>query len=276
MNNINFGFTEKQSCIVNNLVKSLKQVDGVTALAIGGSFARGTATPTSDIDIGLYYHDETAFKIDDIRVIAEQFNDEPNPTVADFGGWGKWVNGGAWLTIEGQRADFLYRSIDSLQHWIKQSKNGIIELDYYQQPATGFYSYIYLSELSICVPLWDENDILEKLKSQIKVYPPELRAKIIKEFSWLCDFNLYHAGVAAKRGDMYMLVGCLHNALAAVIQIIYAKNKRYFLSDKSVLAEIMSFDKSLPQFDVTVAQVLNKPDSASVQHLRNIFTQVTE
>jgi hypothetical protein len=32
--------------------------------------------------------------------------------LTELGGWGTWVNGGAWLIIGGQRVDWLYRNLD--------------------------------------------------------------------------------------------------------------------------------------------------------------------
>ncbi len=267
-----FGFTQKQHEITTRLVEALKAVDGVIAVALGGSFARGIATPTSDIDIGLYYRDDAPFKIDDIRAIAANVNDEPDPVVADYGGWGKWVNGGAWLTIEGQRVDFLYRSVDTLQEWIDKSKNGEFELDYFQQPSTGFYSYILLGELNVCHPFFEENDVVSKLKQQIEPYPPELKSLIIGKFAWQADFTLYHAESAAKRGDIYVLGGCLNRALSSIVQLIYANNEEYFISDKGAIAECMTFKDVPDNLDTIVTQVIKNPSLESVHILRELLS----
>jgi hypothetical protein len=248
-----FRFSQKQHDIVTRLVETVQIVDDVVGVALGGSFARGTATSTSDIDIGLYYLDDAPFKIDDIRTIAEEFNDEPKPVVAGFGGWGKWINGGAWLTIEGQRVDFLYRSINTLQHWINNSKSGDFELDYFQQPSTGFYSYIYLGELSICQVYYEKNKVVSSLKEQVQIYPEKLKSQIVGKFSWQADFTLYHAESAAKRGDIYTLSGCLNRALSAIVQIIYARNEQYFISDKGAIAECMTFEQAPDNLDDLVA-----------------------
>jgi predicted nucleotidyltransferase len=112
-------------CIINNLrgeemhyerllqqlVEALKQVQGLKAIVLGGSYANSSPRPDSDIDIGLYYNENQLLDIEHIRTIASQLNDTPDPVVTDIGGWGTWVNGGAWLTIQGQRVDFLYRDI---------------------------------------------------------------------------------------------------------------------------------------------------------------------
>ncbi|MEM9954244.1 MAG: nucleotidyltransferase domain-containing protein [Chloroflexota bacterium] len=267
-------FTDKQNRIVSNLLTQLRQVDSVEAIALGGSYASGKATVTSDIDIGLYYHDDAPFAIDDIRDIADAVNDEPNPTVTDFGDWGKWVNGGGWLTIEGQRVDFLYRSLNTLQYWIEQSHNGIIELDYYQQPVTGFYSYMYLAELAICVPLRDEHQHIVQIKSQIATYPPKLKDKIIREFSWMADFTLYHAEVAIQRGDVYGAVGCIHRVIACIVQIIYAKNERYFLSDKGTIAECAKMPIIVNDFEPFVADILTHPTKDNLEHLKELLSEI--
>jgi hypothetical protein len=32
-----------------------------------------------------------------------------------IGDWGPWINGGAWLTVEGKRVDLLYRELDKVR-----------------------------------------------------------------------------------------------------------------------------------------------------------------
>src|SRR5438445_7174528 len=98
-----------QSQLIENIIDKLKEVQGLKAIVLGGCRASGTERPDSDIDLALYYSQNAPLDIDRIKSIAAQLNDFPNPVVTDLGGWGKWVNGGAWLTIEGQRVDFLYR-----------------------------------------------------------------------------------------------------------------------------------------------------------------------
>jgi predicted nucleotidyltransferase len=101
--------TPPQAAILKRVVDEFKEVPGVEAIVLGGSHARGRARPDSDIDIGLYYWPGTAFSIQQVRQIASRINDTPDPVVSGFGEWGRWVDGGAWLTIERQRVDLLYR-----------------------------------------------------------------------------------------------------------------------------------------------------------------------
>jgi predicted nucleotidyltransferase len=88
--------------IVRSLVDTIKDVHGVKAIVLGGSWTAGVQRPDSDIDLGLYYQQDDPPDIDRIHKIASELNDFANPVVSNLGEWGKWVNGGAWLTIKGQ------------------------------------------------------------------------------------------------------------------------------------------------------------------------------
>ena len=46
---------ERQERVLARAAAGLRAVDGVVALVLGGSHARGTARPDSDLDLGLYY-----------------------------------------------------------------------------------------------------------------------------------------------------------------------------------------------------------------------------
>ena len=251
--------TQAQQSLVADLVGRLRAVPGVAAVALGGSFARGTAKAGSDIDLGLYYRDGQPFEIEAIRAIAAEMNDTPEPVVAGFGGWGPWVNGGAWLTIGGQRVDFLYRSLDRLGATVDACQRGAFQTDYEQQPATGFYSYIYLGELDICQPLHDPDGTLAALKARVWPYPPALRAAVLARFGIHAGFALDHLDKAAASGDVYMAAGCLYRALSAQVQMLYALNGRYFINDKRAIDECAAFERLPADFAARMSGLLAAP-----------------
>ena len=137
---------------------------------LGGSYARGRAQPGSDVDLGLFYSEPAPFSIQSIRELAEVVNDAPGPVVTDFYGWGPWVNGGAWLTIGGQRVDFLYRNLEQVERVITDAEAGRYELHYLQQPPFGFFSGTYLGEIAVCIPLFDPEARLAVLKQRVAVH----------------------------------------------------------------------------------------------------------
>jgi predicted nucleotidyltransferase len=122
------------NAFLQDIVDRLIEVEGLQAIVLGGSWASGTQRPDSDIDLGLYYYEDTPLDIQRLRRIAYELNDFSNPEVTELGGWGTWVNGGAWLTIKGQRVDFLYRNIDFVSSIIDECNRGESRFDYLQNP----------------------------------------------------------------------------------------------------------------------------------------------
>ena len=245
------------SDLVSAIVPRLAAIHGVRAIALGGSYARGTQLPDSDIDLGLYYGEKSPFSVDALQRLAEEINDEPGPVVTGFGRWGRWVNGGAWLVVKGQRLDLLYRSIDALERTIEECRQGRFESDYYQQPPYGFHSYVYLGELSICKSLHDPEGVVAELKGRIVTYPEALKRAVVSRFLWGAEFTLPQAKTFAARGDAYSAAGCMTRVVSALVQAMYALNERYFVSDKGALHEIERFEKRPPEFSLTVAKCLS-------------------
>ena len=227
--------------LLQQMVDRLKPVHGLRAIVLGGSYASGSERPDSDIDIGLYYDENQPLDIDQIRSIASLLNDAPNPTVTDLGGWGTWVNGGAWLTIGGQRVDLLYRNLDFVSSTIDDCNEGLVRSDYWQQPAYGFHSFMYCTEIAICRPLYDPDQTIERLKTKVAHYSPHLKQAIIKNFLWSARFTLDNASKPASRGEVYLVTGCLARTIHCFVQVLYAINETYYLSEKKLEADLDSF-----------------------------------
>lgn len=227
--------------LLQQIIEHLKPVQGLRAIVLGGSYASGSQRPDSDIDIGLYYDESQPLDIAHIRSIASILNDAPNPTVTDLGEWGTWVNGGAWLTIENQRVDFLYRNIGFVSSTIDDCNSGTIRSDYWQQPAYGFHSFMYCTETAICRPLYDPDHVIEHLKAKVTHYSPHLKQAIIKNFLWSARFTLDNTYKAASRGEIYLVTGCLARTIHCLVQVLYAINETYYLSEKKLAADISSF-----------------------------------
>ena len=63
----------------------------------------------------------------------------------------------------------------------------------------------------------------------------------------------------AKREDVFMVVGCLYRAASAMVQILYAQNEHYFISDKGALDTCEEFAIKPPDFRQRVEQILTQP-----------------
>jgi Domain of unknown function (DUF4037)/Nucleotidyltransferase domain len=229
------------NAFLQNIVDELKDVEGLLAIVLGGSWASGTQRQDSDIDLGLYYSESAPLDVAHIKKIAFAINDKANPVVTDLGGWGRWVNGGAWLTIQGQRVDFLYKNIDFISTIIDDCNRGEFQWDYFQQPPYGFYSYIYCAEIQMSKILYDPVGAIQKLQSRVTHYPQALKNKIINAFVWDAEFTLQVAKKPAKRGEVYFVAGCLTRIASNLVQVLYALNETYFISDKRFHKDVEQF-----------------------------------
>lgn len=267
--------------LLDQLVNRLSRVPGVAAIALGGSYASRTHHATSDLDLGLYYHDDRPFAIAAIREVARNFSAAGEPIVTDFYEWGAWVNGGAWIHTAQGKVDFLYRSLDHVRRTIEEAQNGIWQHDYDQQPTYGFYSPIYLAETHICLPLFDPAQILVELKRQVERYPPRLKQRVIADSLWSAEFTLLHARGFAAQGDVYNTVGCLTRAAASLTQALFALNEQYFIRDKQVMQTLAGFPILPPGYVSRLTAILAEPGSSpqaltrSVEELEQLWRSVT-
>jgi predicted nucleotidyltransferase len=275
--------TSEQRELVMSLSQRLGAIRGIKAVVLGGSHARGRARPESDIDLYLFYSEMAPFSIPSIRELAETVNDTPGPVVTSFYGWGPWVNGGAWLTIGGQRVDFLYRNLEHLERVIAEAEAGRYELHYLQQPPFGFFSAAYLGEVAVCIPLFDPEARLEALKRRVADYPEALRQAVVQDFLFAAELGL--VAVAPKfagRSGAYGTAACLARAVNELLLVLFALNRRYLMDDKTALAEVAEFERAPrefgPRVQKTLAHLGDSPAElrAAVESIAQLFRETVE
>jgi hypothetical protein len=243
--------------MVSSLSERLGAICGIKAVVLGGSHARGRARPGSDIDLGLFYSEAGPFSIQTIRELAEQVNDTAGPVVTNFYEWGPWVNGGAWLTIGGQRVDFIYRSLEHVERVIAEAEAGRYEVHYAQQPPFGFFSGTYLGEIIVCVALVDPEARVDALKRRVENYPEALRRRVVQDFLFAAEFGLAaFAPKFAARADTYGTAACLTCAVNQLVLVLFALNRKYPINDKTALAEVAEFERVPREFGPRVQKVV--------------------
>jgi predicted nucleotidyltransferase len=268
--------------LLETIVAELATIPSLAAIALGGSHARGTHTPQSDLDIGLYYRERRPFAIADLREVAKKLSVSGAPTVTDFYAWGPFVNGGAWIDNLVCKIDFLYRNLEQLERIVRDARDGIWTHSFDQQPPFGFRSVTILGEIHCCKPLRDPEGVLEKLKSEVVVYPPKLKARIVQDSLWCAEFSFQFANGFAKSGDVPNTVACMTRIFHYLEHTLFALNEVYFLNDKRVMQEIQSFPLVPKNFASRVSAILvhvgETPDAlgTSVRQLKSVFDDTTE
>jgi hypothetical protein len=265
----------QKSAVIHQLVTSLATVPGVVAVVLGGSYASNEQTSSSDVDLGLYYWQAAPFATAEIRRIARGVARRGSePTVTDFYEWGAWVNGGAWIDTDAGKVDLLYRNVDQVSKTIQDAGAGIIEHDYEQQPATGFYSVAYLAETQICLALHDPAADIARLKQAVAIYPPKLKQRIVADSLWGAEFSLHAARGFAAACDVYGSIGCIVRSAACLTQALFALNERYFLSDKRAVQTLATFPLLPPSYLTRMTAILSHPGASSMQ-LTHAVAQLT-
>ena len=230
--------------LIQKIVEEVKQVEGIKAIVLGGSRARGTHTTSSDIDLGIYYHPDTPLDLKTLRAVATRLDDEHRADViTPVGGWGPWINGGGWLKVQSQPVDFLYRDLEQVRAKIEDCLDGKVEIFYQPGHPLGFVSSMYLAEVAVCQPLWDPAGSISELKRKIDPYPDALKNALLQKFAWEIQFSLQIARKGAERSDVTYVAGCCFRSVMCMLQVLFALNKTHWLNEKGAVAAASNFTR---------------------------------
>lgn len=219
----------------------LIEVDGVIAVSLGGSWARGTADAGSDHDIGIYYDAGRPPALDSLRALAAEIDDRHSgDVVTPYGEWGQWINGGGWLTIQGRRVDWLYRDYARVAHFVRECAEGRPTIHYQAGHPFGFTTAIYFGEVALTIPLTDPTGALATLKTMTAPYPLPLKQAMIRNL-WEAGFSLDTSAKSAQRGDVFHVTGGVFRAASVMTQALFALNERYWINEKGAVAMTVDF-----------------------------------
>jgi predicted nucleotidyltransferase len=204
---------------MEQLVEQLAGIPGVVAVSLGGSRATGTHADNSDWDFGLYYRD--SIDVSSIRSLGYA------GTVVEPGEWGRLVNGGAWLTVDGVRVDLLYRDLDVVAHWTAEAEAGRFERDHVEGYVAGMATYVLAGELALCRVLHGE---LPR-----PVFPEALRVSAPPRWFGSALFSLDNAMAFLAHGDRPGAVGLAIKGIIAASQGIIARRAEWALNEKRII-----------------------------------------
>ncbi|NMO21458.1 nucleotidyltransferase domain-containing protein [Pyxidicoccus fallax] len=202
---------------IQELVESLIAMPGACAVALGGSRAEGGVDARSDWDLGVYYRGT----LDTTRL-------SQRGTVHPPGSWGRLMNGGAWLVIDGTKVDVLLRDLDVVEYWSDRAETGHFEVDALLGYLAGCPTYMLRAELA-----WGR--VLHGSLPRRASYPEPLAVTAQSRWRFSCAFSLEHARMRAARGDV---VGAMGQAAKAAIEhahAVLAGQRTWVLNEKRIL-----------------------------------------
>lgn len=228
----------------------------MVAVVLGGSRARGEHRPDSDYDYGLYYRGD--LDVDALRTLAAEVATKHD--VYRPGDWGPWVDGGAWLTVDGLAVDWIYRDLDRVRaSWI-DCQAGRYTVG--QQPGhpLGFYSHAYAGEVALCQVLADPTGAVSALREQARDYPRPLADALVAGL-WEADFMI---GAARKAPlDRVYVTGCLFRAVGVMAQALHGRAGRWTINEKGIVAAAAKLDIAPPGFAAAAEAAVTDADAAA-------------
>ncbi|MEV1051898.1 nucleotidyltransferase domain-containing protein [Streptomyces sp. NPDC049887] len=218
--------------VIATMAARLVDVRGVRAVVLGGSRARGTHRPDSDWDLGVHYRGRV--DVAGLARLAAELTGGP-VEVAGPGGWGPWVNGGAWLTVGGHRVDWILRDLDRVERVWADCRAGRYEVGVQAGHPLGFWSPAYAGEVALCRVLADPAGEVTALRAETAVYPEPLREALVGA-AWEADFSVAAAAKSAPDGDVLHTGLCLSRAIGVLVQSLHAYHRVWCLNEKGALA----------------------------------------
>jgi hypothetical protein len=213
------------------IADALFGLDGVEAVALGGSRATGTHRPDSDWDFGLYYRGE--FDPDNLRALGWP------GYVSGLGEWGGGLfNGGAWLQVDAapagadhpdiRKVDVIYRDLDAVEHELAEARAGRFHREALLFHIAGIPSYLVVAELAV-------NRVLRGELPRPN-YPDALRASAPPVWHDTAEllFDYVRANIA-PRGQVAECAALLTWATICVAQEVLAARGEWCVNEKRIL-----------------------------------------
>ena len=231
------------------LARRVTEVPGVVGVVLGGSRARGTHTPESDTDLGVYYR--RPLDVDRLGRLATELAG-PGAAVTEPGGWGPWVDGGGWLRIDGHAVDWIYRDLDRVLAVRADCEQG--RYSFHQQAGhpLGFPDFAYAGELALGLVLADPTG--ELAAARATAYPPKLAEALVAGL-WEADFLVALARKAVSRSDSAYVSGCLFRLAGVCAHALHGAAGRWLINEKGAVAAAAALPGAPERFRARVDEI---------------------
>lgn len=255
---------------IDDMAAQLTALPGIRAVALGGSRARGTHRPDSDWDLGLYYRG--APDLAALTALAREAQGSA-VEVAGPGGWGPWVDGGAWLRVDGVAVDWILRDLDRVEAVWSDCREGRFEVGVQPGHPLGFWSPAYPGEVALGHVLSDPAGELTALREQVARYPEALREALV-DAAWEAEFLVVGARKSAPAGDTLHVALCLARAFGILAQSLHAHHRTWCLNEKGALAAAAALPGTPAGFAERVGAALRALDAEAVETAAAVVREV--
>ncbi len=237
---------------LQQVADQLVAVDGVRAVLLGGSRARGDHTADSDFDLGLYY--EPPLDVAALQSLARSVAG-PEARVTEPGAWGPWVDGGGWLNVAGSPVDWIYRDVGRVRRAWADAQAGRYAFHTQAGHPLGVPDFAYAGEVALGVVLADPTGELAVLQSETRAYPP-LLADALVDGLWEAHFLIANARKAVSRADTTYTAGCLFRVVGLCAHALHGSAGRWLINEKGAVAAAARLPLAPPAFEARARTAL--------------------
>lgn len=252
------------------MASRLTALPGIRAVALGGSRARGTHRPDSDWDLGVYYRGTV--DVAALTALASDMQGSP-AEVAGPGGWGPWVDGGAWLRVDGVPVDWILRDLDRVETVWADCREGRFEVGVQPGHPLGFWSPAYPGEVALGRVLSDPQGELTVLQAETRTYPEPLRTALVGA-AWEAEFSVAAARKSAPGGDTLHVSLCLSRAFGILAQSLHAHHRTWCLNEKGASAAAATLPDTPAHYTEQIGEALRGLDEEAVELAAQVVRDV--
>jgi predicted nucleotidyltransferase len=243
--------------IADALAFEYEKFPEVVAVALGGSFANKSASPTSDIDLYVYCRDEQLLSIELRRDLIHR----RNAPVAEIQNM-FWEPGDEWREPTGTYVDVMYRS----KGWMENKLHRVL-VDH--QAEVGYTTCFWHNILHSQV-LFDRDGWFTKLTQQANVdYPIQLQQAIIeKNYPILRKtISSYKNQIykAVERGDLVSVNHRMAAFLASYFDVVFAINRLAHPGEKRLIELVQRDCTYVPENIDTVNELIRQSSSPTLE-----------
>jgi hypothetical protein len=202
---------------IEELADELIASAAVEAVVVGGSRAIGEERTSSDWDIGVYYRGE--IDLGPLQARGE---------VHRPGRWGRIMNGGSWLDLDGVRVDVLLRDLDVVEHWTNEARHGRFAIDGLPGYIAGIPTYSLTAEASVA-------RVVRGRFEQATGFPEMLAVGAPVVWRMNRDFSLLHAEMNARRGNTIVALGQMTRSILEEAHARCCADRRWVLNEKHLV-----------------------------------------
>lgn len=243
--------------IFDLVVSILVQELNPEAIVLYGSYASNLQDEKSDVDLLAFFKEVPSPPIR--RAVYEKI---PNAKILEVAATAHTLNNGwdnSWspindkLVINGKIIEIGFNTIE----WVNRVVNCLIIDHKTTCEEFPFRPYTFLGLLESCQVLYDPNQFIQKIRSQIRPFPQALKEKIMQEFlpilvnalEELMDCSARNIGILAYQFYLF-------RAIDALIQLLFVINDVYDPASKRTEPLLFKLKILPPGFEEFLLDVL--------------------